>query len=66
MDYQKLLSSLNKKGIGGKLFKILLSMYEKLKSCIRKNQTFTEFFDCNIGYKTGVLIEPDSFQPFYQ
>ena len=51
VDHQTLLSSLNKKGIGGR--KALLSMYEKLKSCVRNNQTFKEFFDCNIGTRQG-------------
>ena len=64
VDHQKLLSSLNKKGIGGKLFKILLSMYQKLKSCVRNNQSFTEFFECNIGTRQGCKLSPILFSLF--
>ena len=53
VDHYKLLSSLNNKGIGGKVFKLLLSMYKKLKLCVRANQSFTEFFDCNVGTRQG-------------
>lgn len=64
VDHYKLLSSLNNKGIGGKVFKILLSMYKKLKSCVRANQSFTEFFDCNVGTRQGCKLSPILFSLF--
>ena len=63
-DHYKLLSLLNKTCIGGKLFKILLSMYQKLKSCVRDNQSLTEFFDYNIGTMQGCKLSPILFSLF--
>ena len=36
-------------------------MYQKLKSCVRKNQTFTEFSDFDIGTKQGCKLSPILF-----
>ena len=45
----KLLFTLARSGITGKLYGIIKSMYESLKSSVKFQCQFSQFFDCNVG-----------------
>ena len=40
---------LYKLGIDGKLLRVIRDMYDKVKSCVRHCNSFSEFFECSIG-----------------
>ena len=43
--WQKLINS----NIHGKIFKIIFSFYDNIKSCVKSGHTFSDFFTCDIG-----------------
>ena len=55
VEYQKILTSLNVKRHRWETVK-KKSMFQALKSCVRYIQTFTDFFDCNIGTRQGYKL----------
>ena len=64
IDHSKLLTCLADRGIGGKLLRILKSMYSKLHSCVQSSAHFTEFFPCNVGTRQGCILSPVLFSLF--
>ena len=47
----KLLQAMQKKGVQGKLFASIQSMYDSLLSCVRANSEYSDFFDCPVGVR---------------
>ena len=49
---------LQKSNISGKGFRIIHSLYDNVKSCIKSNDKFSSFFRCDIGVrKEGNLFQ---------
>ena len=38
---------------------VIMSMYSKLKACVRLDSNYSDIFTCNVG-----LVQGDSLQPF--
>ena len=57
---------LYKLGIGGKLLRVIRDMYDKVKSCVRHCNTFSEFFECSVGLRQGEVISPITFSMFLE
>ena len=55
---------LRKAGVGGKMLKILQSMYKIVKSCVRCPESLTDFFDCPRGVRQGCVLSPTLFSFF--
>ncbi len=55
---------LRKAGVGGKMLKILQSMYKITKSCVRCPESLTDFFDCPRGVRQGCVLSPTLFSFF--
>lgn len=64
IDHAKLLTCLADKGVGGKLLRVLKSMYCNLRSCVQNNGQYTEFFTCNVGTRQGCILSPMLFNLF--
>lgn len=47
--------------VQGKHFKVINCMYQNIKTCIRKGNEYSEFFDCEIGVKQGENVSPFLF-----
>ena len=47
---------LTKKGVHGKIFNVLKSMYAQLESCVLTPQGLTEYFKCTVGTRQGYMI----------
>ena len=52
--WQKML----KYGISGNLLNLIMSMYSKLKTCVKLNGEFSEFFSSNVGLMQGESLSP--------
>ena len=59
MSHFKLWLKLAKCGVTGKLLNLIKSMYSKLKSSVKHDGNFSDFFSCNIG-----LVQGESLSPF--
>ena len=57
----KLLFKLARSGITGKLYGIIKSMYESLKSSVKFQCQISQFFDCNVGLMQGEAMSPFIF-----
>ena len=73
IDFHKCLDTINReclwavikeRGIKGKLYAAIHSMYNCVKSCIRCNNDRSEYIDCTIGLKQGCLASPILFSLF--
>ena len=53
LDHHKVFMLLNEKGIQGKFFTVLMSMYSNLKAQVKINNKLTSSINCNIGLKQG-------------
>ena len=64
--HNKLWDSLQRKGINeqSKFMKIFKSMYSQLKSCVKTNNSLSQFFECSIGTRQGCLSSPIIFSLF--
>ena len=51
-------AKLKQKGLCGRLYNALISLYKTVKSCVRINGLTTDFFDVNCGLKQGCLLSP--------
>ncbi len=60
----KLWDCLRKTGVGGKMYKMLKSIYANVKSCVRHKNGVTDYFDCPIGVKQGCILSPLLFSFF--
>jgi len=49
---------LHKSGIDGKVLRIIKSMYENIKSCVKHCNNFSDFFEYAIGLRQGEVISP--------
>lgn len=52
---------LQKSNITGKVFRIIHSLYDNVKSCIKNNDKFSSFFRCDIGVRQGENLFPFLF-----
>ena len=51
-------------GIDGKMLRIIKNMYSIVKTCIKGNNSYSDFFDCIVGLKQGEVISPVLFSLF--
>jgi hypothetical protein len=58
VSHFKLWLKLAKYGVTGKLLNSIKSMYAKLKSSVKHDGNFLEFFNCNIGLMQGESLSP--------
>ena len=64
VNRQKLWSVLKTNGLKGNLFKVIKSMYESVKACVRINGECTDYFECTEGLRQGCLLSPVLFSMF--
>ena len=73
IDYQKAFDSVNhvklwrrliKLGITGKLFNVVKSMYDQIKSCVRFDDELSNFYRCHKGPVQGEALSPLIFLLF--
>ena len=66
IPHDKIWDSLKRKGINenGKFLKIFRSMYNQLKSCVKVNNSLTQFFECTIETRQGCINYPIIFSLF--
>ena len=73
IDYRKAFDSVNRlalwqkllqQNINGKMLKIIYSMYDSAKSCVRQNQQLSNYFYSNIGVRQGENLSPILFSLF--
>ena len=64
VNRQKLWSVLKTNGLKGNLFKVVKSMYESVKACVRINGECTDYFECTEGLRQGCLLSPVLFSMF--
>ena len=57
---------LYKLGINAKLLRVIEDMYNKVKTCVRGCNSYSEFFDCAVGLKQGEVISPILFSLFIE
>ena len=51
-------------GIEGKILKIIRSLYEKVKCCVKYNNSISDFFNCNTGLFQGEVLSPILFSMY--
>ncbi|MEW8547636.1 MAG: reverse transcriptase family protein, partial [Candidatus Thiodiazotropha sp.] len=64
IDRNILFSKLNEIGVTGKMYKVLSSIYENIKCCVKINGFNTDWFSVNCGLKQGCSLSPILFN-FY-
>ena len=66
IPHNKIWDSLKRNGVNeyGKFLKIFRSMYNQLKSCVKVNNSLTQFFECTIGTRQGCISSPVIFSLF--
>ena len=57
---------LYKQGIDGKHLRIVKDMYEKVKSCVRSCNNYSQFFEYAVGLGQGEVISPILFSLFVE
>ena len=57
---------LYKLGIDVKLRRIIRDMYDRVKSCVRHCNSFSEFFECSVGLRQGEVISPVMLSMFLE
>ena len=50
-----------KSNIKGKMFKIIHSMYNNIKSCVEVSGEYSDFFSCDVGVRQGENLSPFLF-----
>ena len=61
VDHKLLLQQLVTYGIKGNFLKVISSLYDQVKSCVRGNDGLTDLFPCNSGVWQGCLLSPVLF-----
>ena len=61
ISHSKLLNTIYKDGIRGKIYCTIKAMYESLISCVRVNNNSTDFFQCEKGVRQGCNLSPTLF-----
>ena len=64
VNRRKLWAVLKTNGFKGNLMKVIKSMYEGVKMCVRVDADYTDYFNCNEGLKQGCLLSPILFSMF--
>ena len=49
---------LTKMGITGKLYDVIVNMYENVKSCVKANGSCGDYFACKVGVRQGENLSP--------
>ena len=60
-DHKLLVQQLVTYGIKGNFLKVIKSLYDQVKSCVRGNNSLTDIFPCNRGVRQGCLLSPVLF-----
>jgi hypothetical protein len=55
---------LQKSNIQGKIFKVIYNMYQNIKTCIRKGEEWSVFFNSEVGVKQRENMSPFLFSLF--
>ena len=61
VDHKLLLQQLVTYGTKGNFLKVIKSLYDQVKSCVRGNDSLTDIFPCNRGVRQGCLLSPVLF-----
>jgi len=61
VDHKLLVQQLVTYGIKGNFLKVIKSLYDQVKSCVRGNNSLTDIFPCNRGVRQGCLLSPVLF-----
>ena len=64
VQHNILLHTLLKKGVSTKFVQVLKSMYSQLSSCVRNQNSISDFFPCNLGTRQGCMLSPLLFIMF--
>jgi hypothetical protein len=54
-------NKITESNITDKVFRIIHSLYDNVKSCIKNNDKFSSFFRCDIGVRQGGNLYPFLF-----
>ncbi|MEW8546452.1 MAG: reverse transcriptase family protein, partial [Candidatus Thiodiazotropha sp.] len=57
---------LYKSGITGRMLRIVRSIYEQVKSCVKHCHTYSEFFEVYVGLRQGEVISPVLFSLYME
>ena len=57
---------LYKAGISGKMLRIIKSIYDQVKSCVKHCSNYSEFFDTFVGLRQGEVMSPVLFALFIE
>lgn len=58
VNREKLWAVLKTNGLKGNLMKVIKSMCEGIKTCVRVDNDYTDYFNCDEGLKQGCLLSP--------
>ena len=73
IDYRKAFDSVNRtalwqkllqQNIDGKMIKVIYSLYDNAKSCVRQYSKLSEYFVSNVGFRQGEHLSPILFSLF--
>ena len=64
VDFKNLIDTLLSYGINGKVLDVIYSLYAKVKSCVRGQNSLTYLFSCHCGVMQGCLLSPLLFTLF--
>ena len=64
ISHRKLLATIAKDGINGKMYCTIKSMYESLEACVRVGDQLSEYFPCMQGVRQGCNLSPTLFTIF--
>lgn len=51
-------------GINGKIITVIYNLYSEAKSCVKYNNSFSPYFECNVGVRQGDNLSPLLFSIF--